>query len=88
MLVHHPAEDGRLGAFISFDEVARATGWPWTEGLARVTFPAGWAMDNPREIRDGALLQAQEFDPSRPFEAIRLDTHLGYGFFYLPAEPA
>lgn len=87
MLVQHPEEAGRFGAFLSDEEIARVVGIWFVAGYARVTFENGWAMKHPIEIRDGALLQMQEFDPTRPFEAIRLDTHHGYGFFYLPAVP-
>lgn len=33
-------------------------------------------------------LADQEFDAQRPHEAIYMTEHRGYGFFYLPAEPA
>lgn len=81
--VRHP-ETGQFGAFLGYDEIERETGQSirrW--GLERRVFPHGWALKDATEVRDAGLLHAQEFDPTRPFEAIRLDTHFGYGFFYL-----
>lgn len=86
-IVYHP-DDGRPGAFVGMsfllDLWALHVG-EWLEPLEiRETFPIGYDQSTPYRRAVAAHLRAQEFEPSRPCEAVPIGTRYGYGFFYLP----